>query len=164
MWAFVLAFSISRPAQALDMQRVMHGDWMIVSAAMRHSPEQVDQILAQHAQTMKLGKGVRAVEERSIGGGCAHLTVRNRSLGRDLSYTAERCPIEGGWHSRLLESDDFEDHQIIWTTEPEGEGSRTTIRVKVKLRVPVPDFLVHRIVGSALEGTLEKIDSLLSAE
>ena len=113
---------------------------------------------------MRLGRGVRSVEVVPGRNGGARLTVRNRGFARDHSYTAERCPVEHGWHSRMIDSEDFEDHQIIWTTKPEGRGSRVTIRVKVQLHVPVPGFLVRQVVGGALEDTLEKMDVLLRAE
>ena len=161
MLAFVLAILISHPAYALDIERRRDGDWVVVTAVMSHSPGQVNALLAKHGETMKLGKGVRSVETQPLSDGCAHLTVRNRGFARDLSYTAERCPIENGWHSRMLHSDDFEEHEVVWSTVSEGSGSRTTIRVKVKLRVPVPDFLVQQFVGGALEGTLAKIDARL---
>ena len=163
MWAFMLALSILPPAYAIDTERHREGDWVVVSAAMRHSPERVKGVLSMHGQTMKLGSGVRAGETRPMADGGAHLTVMKRGLARDLTYTAERCPVADGWHSKMIQSSDFVDHQIIWTTVAEGEGSRTTIRVRVKLKVLVPEFLVQQIVGSALEQTLGRIDSLLDA-
>ena len=164
MLAAVLALSISHPARALDIDRSMQGEWMVVSAVMAHPQDRINAVLAKHGETMRLGRGVRSVEVVPGQDGCAHLTVRNRGFARDLSYTAERCPVEHGWHSRMIHSEDFEDHQVIWTTEPEGQGSRVTIQVKVQLYVPVPGFLVRQVVGGALEDTLEKMDVLLRAE
>jgi hypothetical protein len=162
MWGWLLTIGLAQPAHALEVVRSREGEWVVVRAAMQHGPDQISALLAKHGQTMQLGKGVRSVEARPIENGCAHLTVQNRGLARDLAYTAERCPIANGWHSKLLESEDFSEHQIIWTTEPEGGGSRVTIRVKVQLKAPVPDFIVQRIVAGALEGTLEKMDEMLS--
>ena len=164
MFAVVLALAISRPALALDVERSMQDGWMVVSAVMAHPHDRVNAVLAKPGETMRLGRGVRSVEVVPGRNGGARLTVRNRGFARDHSYTAERCPVEHGWHSRMIDSEDFEDHQIIWTTKPEGQGSRVTIRVKVQLHVPVPGFLVRQVVGGALEDTLEKMDVLLRAE
>ena len=110
---------------------------------------------------MNLGKGVRSVQAEPLPNGCTKLDVTNTGLMRTYSYTAERCPIEDGWHSKMISSPDFEDHQIVWKTVHHGSGSRVVVRVKVEPKFPVPRFLMTRVIGSALEETLERIDARL---
>lgn len=163
MLSLVSLLCISSPsAHAIEPERSRDGDWVVVSAHLPYSTASIKGLLRQDAKTMSLGKDIRSVKTKPLPNGCTHLEVVNEGLTRTMSYTAERCLVENGWHSKMLESPDFEDHQIIWTTVPEGEGSRVTIRVKVSLRMPVPRFMVTPFVGAALEETLLKMDSLLS--
>ena len=148
-------------AYALDVDRKREGEWVIVTAEMPYATDSIRGLLKQDAKTMKLGTGVRSVSTEPLSNGCTKIVVVNDGLGRDYTYTAERCAIDNGWHSRMIHSPDFRDHQVIWTTQPTEHGSRITIRVKVQLKLPVPRFVMTRIVGGALEGTLEKIDGLL---
>jgi hypothetical protein len=151
-------------AHALQVERERKGPYVVVSAELPHSIEAVNSILRQDVKTMKLGQAVRNVTATPLSNGCTQLKVVNEGFAKDLSYIAERCPTKNGWHSKMISSDDFEDHEIIWNTDPSGENSKVTIRVKVALKYPVPQFLVNRIVGGALEETLEKIDKALKAE
>ena len=157
-----LLLLIAGSAFGLEAERTRLGEWVVVSARMEHSPEAVFTLLRQDAKAMKLGQDVRSVETRPLPNGCTHLSVVNEGFTRPMSYTAERCLVENGWHSKMIDSPDFEDHQIIWTTVAEGDGARVTIRVKVALKVPIPRFVMTPVVGRALEATLEKIDRLLS--
>ena len=162
MQGLVFGLLLYPPAHALEVTRHREGEWVVVTAELPHKTEAIRALLQKDAKTMKLGSGVRSVQTEPLPNGCTKLHVENNGLGRAYSYTSERCPIENGWHSKMIESPDFKDHQIIWTTTPSAEGSRVTIRVKAQLKLPVPRFIVTRIVVGALEETLIKIDGLLS--
>jgi hypothetical protein len=162
MLGLIAGLAMTTAAHGLDISRMRDGDWMVVSAEMSHSTEAIRALLKQDSKTMSLGKGVRSVKAEALPNGCTKVQVENDGLGRAYSYTAERCAIQNGWHSKMIESPDFKDHQIIWTTVPSGTGSRITIRVKVELKLPIPRFLTNRIVSGALEETLNKIDVQLT--
>ena len=162
MFALWLFGFWTTPAHALETHRVREGGFIYVSAVMPHEPEAVRAIFQHHRKTMKLGAAVRNVEVTPLPNGCSQLEVVNRGFAKDLSYTAERCPTEFGWHSRMTESEDFTHHDILWEAKPHADGSLVSIRVKVMLKYAVPKFLVHRMVSGALEDTLKKIDKLLT--
>jgi len=160
----VLSLLWATSAHALQVERERKGPYVVVSAELPHSIEAVNSILREDVKTMKLGQAVRNVTATPLPNGCTQLLVVNEGFAKDLSYIAERCPTENGWHSKMVSSDDFDDHEIIWNTDPLGPHSKVTIQVKVSLKYPVPQFLVQRIVGGALAETLEKIDAVLQAE
>ena len=110
---------------------------------------------------MRLGQSIRSVKVTPLDNGCAQLEVLNKGFAKDLSYVAERCPIQNGWQSKMLSSEDFERLEIIWQAVSHEAGSKVTIRVNVALKYPVPKFLIQRMVGSALGQTLERIDAIL---
>jgi len=150
--------------QALDTQRTREDGYVVVSALMPHTVESVGAIFRQSGRTMRLGESVRSAKVTPLDNGCSEIEVVNKGFAKDLAYIAERCPIENGWHSKMKSSDDFEQHEIIWQALPHASGSTVSIRVKVSLKYPVPNFLVQRIVGGALEETLEKIDTIIKTE
>ena len=162
MLGLIAGLTMTAAAHGLDVSRQRDGDWMIVSTEMVHSTEAIRALLKKDSEKMSLGTGVRSVKTEALPNGCTKVQVENNGLGRPYRYTAERCAIQNGWHSKMIESPDFKDHQIIWTTVPSGVGSRVTIRVKVVLKLPIPRFLTNRIVGGSLEETLQKIDRLLT--
>ena len=156
MLAAVLALSISHPARALDIDRSMQGDWIVVSAVMAHPPDRINAVLAKHGETMRLGRGVRSVEVVPAQDGCAHLTVRNRGFARDLSYTAERCPVEYGGtenEERGLRgpSSDLDDGAGRAGESGHHSGQSAALRAGT--------CFVRQVVGGALEDTLEKMMS-----
>ena len=151
-------------AAALETQRARENGFVVVSAVMPHSVESVNAILQQDGKTMRLGESIRSVKVTPLDNGCAQLEVSNKGLGKDLSYVAERCPIQNGWHSKMTSSEDFEQHEIIWEALPHADGTKVSIRVQVDLKYPVPKFLIQRMVGGALEQTLQKIDKILRSE
>ena len=148
-------------AMALETHRVREDGYIVVSAVMPHSLDAVQRVLDQPGKTMRLGQSIRSVQVKPMDNGCAELTVSNKGFAKDLSYVAERCPVEHGYRSKLKSSEDFSEHDVTWTATPHASGSLVSIRVKVALKYPVPKFLVQRIVGGSLEETLEKIDSVL---
>ena len=149
-------------ALAIETQRARKDGYVEVSAVLAHSVEDVQGILKQAGKTMRLGQSIRRVKVTPLENGCSELEVSNKGFAKDLSYVAERCPVTGGYHSKMKSSEDFAEHDIIWTAVAHPLGSLVSIRVKVELKYPVPNFLVQRIVGGALEETLEKIDSTLA--
>ena len=149
-------------AMALETKRFRKDGYLVVSAVMSHPVELVQGFLNQPGRTMRLGQSVRSVKVKPLDNGCSELEVLNKGFAKDLRYVAERCPVNGGYRSTLKSSDDFVEHDVIWIAESNGSGSLVSIRVKVALKYPVPKFLVQRIVGGALEETLEKIDMELS--
>ena len=149
-------------AHALETQRWRDDGYIHVSAVLPHDPGAVRSIFEQHRKTMTLGSGVRSVEVTPLPNGCSQVVVSNRGFAKDLSYTAERCPTEFGWHSKMTASEDFTDHDILWEAKPHADGSLVSIRVKVALKYAVPKFFVNRTVMGALEETLKKIDKLLT--
>ena len=164
MNVFWLSLLWAADALALDTKRTREDGYVVVSAVMPHSVESVNALFQQGGRTMRLGDSVRSAKVTPLGNGCSEIEVVNKGLAKDLSYIAERCPIENGWHSKMKSSDDFEHHEIIWKAEPHPTGSTVSIRVKVSLKYPVPNFLVQRIVGGALEETLEKVDTIIRSE
>jgi hypothetical protein len=164
MTILLLSMLWASSAHALQVERGRHGDYVVVSAELPHSIEAVNSILSEDVKTMKLGQAVRKVTATPLPNGCTELEVVNEGFAKDLSYVAERCPTKNGWHSKMISSDDFDEHEIIWETDPFGPHSKVTIQVKVSLKYPVPNFLVRRIVGGALEETLEKLHAALEAE
>ena len=161
MLALVIILTALHPAHALEVTRHREGDWVVVNAEFSHKPAAIRAIVQQDPKAMNLGKGVRSVKAESLPNGCTRLEVENTGLMRAYSYTAERCALENGWHSKLISSPDFKDHQIVWQTVPYGDGSRVTIRVKVEPKFRVPRFMMTRIIGGALEETLQRIDARL---
>jgi len=161
MLAWVTILTALHPAYALDVTRHREGEWVVVTADFSHKPEALRALVLQDPKTMNLGTGVRSVKAEPLANGCTKLEVENTGLMRAYSYTAERCAIENGWHSKMTASPDFKDHQIVWQTVPYGTGSRVTIRVKVEPKFRVPRFLMTRIIGGSLEKTLERIDARL---
>ena len=151
-------------AHAIEVERVRKDGYVVVSAKLPHAVDAVNSLLRQDVRTMKLGQAVRHVTAKPLSNGCTELEVLNEGFAKDLSYVAERCPTEKGWHSRMLSSEDFKEHEIIWTADGHGTHSEVTIQVKVALKYPVPQFLIQRIVGGALEETLEKIHAILEAD
>ena len=162
MTLFWLSLLWSLDAHALETERKRDGEFVVVSAVLGHPHESVRNIFQQHRTTMKLGSAIRSVKVTPMSNGCSQVEVVNKGFAKDLSYVAERCPTENGWHSKMTSSDDFEDHDILWEAIPHAQGSLVSIRVKVALKYPVPKFIVARMVGGALEETLKKIDVLLS--
>jgi len=164
MATWLIAMLWVASAHALQVERLRKGDYVVVSAEMPHSVDAVNSILREDVRTMKLGQAVRHVKATPLPNGCTQLEVLNEGFAKDLSYVAERCPTENGWHSKMVSSEDFKHHEIIWQADKRGVHSEVTIQVKVALKYPVPQFLIQRIVGGALEETLEKIDAALEAE
>ena len=149
-------------AMAIEINRVRKDGYVVVSAAMPHSVTAVQGILEQPGKTMRLGQSIRSVNVKPLDNGCSELEVLNKGFAKDLRYVSERCPVPGGYRSKMKSSDDFAEHDIIWTAVPHELGSLVSIQVKVALKYPVPNFLVQRIVGGALEETLKKIDVTLA--
>ena len=159
LWAAIIGLNA---AYALDVTRQRDGEWVVVTAELPHATATIRNLLRQDAKTMSIGSGVRSVKTKPLPNGCTQVEVANNGLGRNYSYTAERCAIENGWHSKMTSSPDFKDHQIIWETVPSDGGSQVTIRVKVEPKFPVPRFIMTRVVGGALAETLEKMDAMLA--
>jgi hypothetical protein len=136
--------------------------WTVVSATLPHTKEHVDAFLSAPTKTMKLGDGVRDVQSEPMDNGCTKLHVTNNGFAKTLSYASMRCPIEGGWHSKMISSDDFEQHDIQWVATPDGATTVVSIRVKVSLKAPIPDFLIRSIVTKGLTQTLTRLDMKLS--
>ena len=151
-------------ASAIETQRARKDGYVVVSAAMPHSVDAVQSVLKQPGKTMRFGQSIRSVKVKPLDNGCSELEVSNKGLAKDLSYVSERCPVPGGYRSKMKSSDDFTEHDIIWTAEPHELGSLVSIRVKVALKYPVPNFVIQRIVGGALEETLKKINTTLTED
>ena len=151
-------------AMAIEVNRSRKDGYVVVSAAMTHSVAAVQGVLDQPGKTMRLSQSIRSVTVKPLDNGCTELEVLNKGFAKDLRYVSERCPVPGGYRSKMTSSDDFDEHEIMWTAEPHELGSLVSIRVKVALKYPVPNFLVQRIVGGALEETLKKVDATLSED
>jgi hypothetical protein len=158
-----VACTLSSVAYALDVHSTVEQGWVVVSATLPHSKEQVDSFLSGSAKTMKLGDGVREVRTESLDNGCTKMHVTNNGFAKTLSYTSMRCPIPGGWHSKMVSSEDFEEHDIQWVAIPDGANTSLSIRVKVSLKAPIPDFVVRSIVTKGLTQTLERLDAKLAS-
>ncbi len=137
---------------------------MVVSALLPHRAERVRELLSRSETTMRLGKDIRDVEVTPLANGCDRLKVVNKGFSRELRYVSERCRTADGWHSKMVSSDDFLQHDIRWVMQPAGDGAKVSIRVIVELKSIVPRWLVDRIVGGALEATLQKMDTILAEE
>ena len=157
MWcAFVV---LSLPAVALEVDRIHRDGTVVVSAELPHSADAVRALLADEAVTMRLGKNIRDVEVIPLANGCAELRVTNRAMRRELAYVSERCPTADGWHSKMVSSDDFVRHDIQWAVRPKNQHSTVRIVVDVELKTIVPNWMVDRFVGNALEGTLRAMNN-----
>ena len=148
-------------AHGLDVQRRDEGEVVVVSALLPHAIADVRALLAQGETTMRIGKETRHVETRLLPNGCTELVVVSRGFGKDLRYTAERCPTPDGFYSKMTASEDFDVHDIRWSMAIAGTGTEVTIRVHVKPKILVPHFVVRHMVGGALGQTLTKMNVLL---
>ena len=88
MLAAVLALSI-RALRALDIERSMQGDWMVVSAVM--APPDRSTLSWQSTERRCGLEEVRSVEVVPSQDGCAHLTVRNR--GSRVTSATQRSGV-----------------------------------------------------------------------
>lgn len=161
MSMFLLVAGFLGSAHALDVQRSVEGEVVVVSAVLSHTAADVLALLAQHEATMRIGKETRHVETRPLPNGCTELKVVSRGFGRDMRYTAERCRTANGFRSKMVASEDFDAHDIWWTFAPAEAGTEVTIRVDVRPRVMVPHFLIQRFVSRALSETLTKMNQVL---
>ena len=159
---FLLIASVLGSAHALDVQRSVEGEVVVVSAVLPHTPADVLALLTQAEATMRIGKETRHVETRPLPNGCTELKVVSRGFGRDMRYTAERCRTANGFRSKMVDSEDFDAHDIWWTFAPAEAGTSVTIRVDVRPKVMVPHFLIRRFVARALSETLIKMNALLA--
>ena len=167
MWCILALVALIWPEAAHALETVSKVDdqgWIVVSATLPHSKEHVDAFLAAPSKTMELGDGVREVRTEPMSNGCTKLHVTNNGFARTLSYTSMRCPIPGGWHSKLMSSDDFEQHDIQWVSESSGNSTAVSIRVKVALKAPIPDFLIRNIVTKGLSQTLARLNAVLDGD
>lgn len=151
-------------AWALDVDRRTDGDAVLVTAELPHSSDAVRALLSDDEVTMRLGKDIRQVEVAPLDNGCVQLTVTNVGFRRELRYVAERCGTPDGWHSRMLTSDDFLEHDIRWSIRPNGEHTSVSIRVVVQLKTILPRWVIDRFVGRALEATLTTMDEMLAQQ
>jgi hypothetical protein len=158
----LLLWALVQVAGAVEVRTEADGT-VVVSALLGHDLAEVNRYLADPDATMRLGEDVRAVTVRPGPAGCIELTVVNKGFVRDLSYVAHRCPVPGGWRSKLVRSEDFDAHRIEWTATGERGGTLLVIRVYVEPKMPVPGFLIRKMVSRALRGTLEKLDKELAA-
>jgi len=158
----IAALGVSAPASALDVDRSREGEAVVVTALLSHSLESVRALLSNDETTMRLGKDIRDVKVTPMSNGCVQLEVANVGLGKDLRYVSERCETKDGWHSKMVSSEDFLDHDIRWSMQSENDSTRVSIRVVVQLKSIVPRWLVDRFVGRALEQTLIKMDGMLA--
>lgn len=149
-------------AYALDVNSTVEQGWVVVTATLPHPKERVDTFLSQPATTMKLGDGVREVRIEPLEDGCTRMHVTNNGFAKTLSYTSMRCPIPGGWHSKMVASEDFEEHDIQWVATPDGVNTSVSIRVKVSLKAPIPDFVVRSVVTKGLTQTLSRLNAKLT--
>jgi hypothetical protein len=158
---FLLVAGFLGSADALDVQRSVEGEVVVVSAVLSHAAADVLALLAQHEATMQIGKETRHVETRPLPNGCTELKVVSRGFGRDMRYTAERCRTANGFRSKMIASEDFDAHDIWWIFDPAEAGTQVTIRAEVRPRVMAPHFLIQRFVSRALSGTLTKLNQVL---
>ena len=158
----MLVCTVFSVAHALDVHSTVDTGWVVVSSTLPYSKEQVDVFLSRPAKTMQLGDGVREVRTEPLDNGCTKMHVTNNGFAKTLSYTSMRCPIPGGWHSKMLASEDFEEHDIQWVAHSAGTQTEVSIRVKVSLKAPIPDFLVRNIVTKGLTQTLNRLDAKLA--
>lgn len=125
-----------------------------------HSPGKVRSYLSDAERTMRLGQEIREVDTIQEGE-CTLMKVTTHGFGQTMHFLSRRCPTLDGWQSTMLESPDFERHDIEWTVSPSESGSHVMMRVRIIPRIPVPQFVIRKIVGGALVDTLNRLKRVL---
>jgi len=161
--AILCGFLATSSALAGTVESTVDPDGFVrVQMDLTHSQEAVRSFLADTEQTMRLGGDVRKIEAEPDGD-CIRMTITTRGFIRPMRLVARRCPTAQGWHSKLVESEDFDAHEIVWKTEPVDGGTRVTMKVRVIPRLPVPQILIRKVVSGALEATIMRLDALLGS-
>jgi len=90
--------------------------------------------------------------------GCDQVHASIPTVIGTLRYIARRCPEDGGFHSWLVSSDDFERYEAIWRVEEtEDGGSLLRYKVASKTNLPVPEALHRRQTKRAVKSLLRAV-------
>ena len=159
--AMLLGMVLSGVVYAEPSEPVIDKEGFVrVEMDVAHSPDAVRSYLSDAGQTMRLGEEITAVDTVEDGD-CTVMKVTTHGFAQTMHFLARRCPIANGWRSTMLESPDFERHDIEWTVAAAESGSRVTMRVRIIPRIPVPQIIIRKIVGGALTGTMLRLEQLL---
>ena len=72
-----------------------------------------------------------------------------------IAYESTVCPIAGGWHTRLLRSDDLKEFESTWRVVGRADG-QTEIHYEVRTipDLPIPQFVVDRATRASVHSML----------
>ena len=165
MVAILIGWVLVGPVSAATSEPVVHVDdagRVVAMVIVDASPEQVRVILADTAGSLKdLSPNTLSVEVTSDGP-CERVDRQTRGIFQPLTFQAKRCPTADGWEETLVESDDFEHYEALWSVRTTDAGTEVIYRIATELTAPVPQVLVRQNLKQAAGTILRALVARLS--
>jgi hypothetical protein len=154
----VLALVLSVPSLAHAKPRLTIEDGWVHGAIDIEAPEAAVLAIVSDARYVARLDGRGATISVRNQGKCELLEISSPTPVGLISYTAEQCPVDQGFHSWLVKSDDFRSYEALWKVVPSAEGGvELTYSLHNRPTMSVPDSLVDRVSRRAVRTLLEKV-------
>lgn len=122
------------------------------------SIDQVRSVVSDPVLISRIDNSGTVIKLLGSQGGCTsiHTTVTHPIAS--IAYDAEVCPIESGWRTRMVKSDDLQAFESVWRVHPAADGhTRVEYEVRTIPDFPVPQFVVDRQTRSSVDSLLKKL-------
>ena len=127
---------------------------VVVAAAV----EQVRAVLSDPRNIARIDNNGTSVELLDDSGRCQTVRTTVQNPIASIVYDAEVCPIDSGWRTRLLRSDDLEAFESTWRVQARSDGqTRVQYEVRTIPDLPIPQLIVDRATRSSVHSMLVKL-------
>ncbi len=134
-------------------------DHRIAGAIVVRAPiDRVRSVVSDPVLVSRIDNSGTVVQLLDSKGRCTSIRATVTHTIASIAYDAAVCPVDSGWRTRLVKSDDLQAFESVWRVRPAVNG-HTMVEYEVRT-IPdfaVPQFVVDRQTRSSVDRLLKKL-------